>query len=105
MATPAVVRIDSASRPNIKHTVRLGKYPTCTCEAFEFGTRPCKHIRIARVRQATRRAKPSAYRSVATTPTESPKPGADDSLREILEAMPVDERIAAIERMAARFGV
>jgi hypothetical protein len=51
-------------------------------------------------------AKPqkSAYRSVATTPSESPERGADDSLA-FLRDVPVEKRAEIIERMAKRMGV
>lgn len=138
MRDPVTVEIESASRPGLKHTVRLGNKPSCTCEAFQFGgTKLCRHIRIARVRaerarrqreewnERARRGdfhvtpevaeeekrrksihdkRPSAYKSIATTPTESPSPGTDDDLREVLQKMPLDRRVDAIDRLAKKMG-
>jgi hypothetical protein len=52
-----VFKVESASRPGLVHTVRLWKNGgDCTCESFELGhVNPCRHIRIARIRQAKSR--------------------------------------------------
>ena len=77
------VEIESSSRPGVIHKVWLGDPPTCSCEAFQYGYRICRHIRQARIRvYKEQKGKPdSAFRSIATAPTESPEPHKDDSLR------------------------
>lgn len=101
------VEIESSSRPGVIHKVWLGDPPTCSCEAFQYGYRICRHIRQARIRvYKEQKGKPdSAFRSIATAPTESPEPHKDDSLRNAFEGMGLQERVDAIERMAKRIGV